>query len=198
MSLQPCSRCHRHVRVDAAGCPFCGAHVAAIAAAPSRRIAGPLSRAAVFAGLTGCWSGSTTPTQPPAPGSASVPADAQTADAPSSDIVQRPGTAGVLEGVVRDKWTNNPLPNVTVQLRDQNGLVGAVNTNERGAYRFDGVAPGDYQLVVQFHTSDSGGSAQHPVTIVPTGSRVDVALPTYHRAPSPKPYGAPPARRRIV
>lgn len=197
MSLHPCTRCLRHVRVDATACPFCGEAIRRVAPAPSRRIAGPMSRAAVFAGLTACWSGSSTPAQPPTPGSA-APADAQPADASDPDIVQSPGTAGVLEGVVRDKWTNNPLPNVTVQLRDQNGLVGAVNTNERGAYRFDRVAPGDYQLVVQFHTTDSGGSAQHPVTIFPTGSRVDVTLPTYQRAPTPKPYGAPPARRRIV
>lgn len=198
MSLQPCTRCHRHVRVDATACPFCAAPIHAAPRAPVRRVAGPLSRAAVFAGLTACWSSSSsTPTQPPTPGSASPP-DAQTADAPSSDIVTRPGTAGVLEGVVRDKNTNIPIESATVQLRDQNGLVVATNTDERGAYRFEGVAPGDYQLVVQFHTTQSGGSAQYPVTVFPTGSRVDVALPTYRAAPLPKPYGAPPARRRIV
>jgi hypothetical protein len=55
LRLTPCVRCSRHVKSDAAACPFCGAGLAAraVAAAPSRTAAERLSRAALFAATVG-------------------------------------------------------------------------------------------------------------------------------------------------
>ena len=52
-TLTPCPSCDRHVRADEARCAFCGAELAAKpAGATGRRLAGPLTRAALFAGAT--------------------------------------------------------------------------------------------------------------------------------------------------
>jgi hypothetical protein len=174
-------------------CPFCGAAVRA-GSVRTVRLAGRLSRAAVFAGLTAsCWSGNEatqrhTPPPPPPPDDAAQVVD----QAPP------PGTAAALGGVVREAGTNVPLANVTVELRDATGRIAATTTDERGNYAFWTVAPGDYQLVVKYSSYDAVGSTQRPVMVRDEAAQVDVALPLAHRAPIAKPYGAPPARRRIV
>lgn len=189
MSFDPCASCRRHVAAHERECPFCGAAPAAVVAR-SAPLAGRLSRAAVFAGLTACWSGNDavqrqTPPRPP-------PIDAPVAEVTAWD------TSAVLSGVVTEAGTRIPVANVTVELRDANGRVAATNTDDRGAYEFVSLAPGDYQLVLKYSGADAVGSTQQPVSVREIPGRTDIALPMLRRAPIAKPYGAPPARRRIV
>ncbi len=189
MSLDPCASCRRHVAAHERECPFCGAArtTVSIRATP---LAGRLSRAAVFAGLPACWMGNESPQRqtPPQP----PPVDEKHVDG------EPPGDGAALSGVVTDNGTRMPLANAKVELRDGNGLVAATTTDERGHYEFRSVAPGDYQLVTVLSTYDAGGSTQQPVSVRDVPTLLDVAMPVYRRAPSAKPYGAPPARRRIV
>lgn len=152
-------------------------------------LAGRLSRAAVFAGLTACWSGNDAAQRQAPPPPPPLPADA---------AVTPPSSTAALSGIVTEAGTKTPIANVTVELRDANGRVSATNTDERGAYELVTVTPGDYQLVLRYSSYDSAGSAQQPVSVRDVPARVDVELPLIRRAPIPKPYGAPPARRRIV
>jgi hypothetical protein len=67
MELVPCNVCRRHVSVGETTCPFCAA---AVPAQRARRFAprGRITRAAVFsAALVGCESKQTAPTPVPAP-----------------------------------------------------------------------------------------------------------------------------------
>ncbi len=190
MSFDPCASCRRHVAAGDRECPFCGAAStpSAVRTAP---LAGRLSRAAVFAGLTACWSSNDAAqpqTPPPRP-----PPDAQVVDAEVAS-----SSTAALSGVVTEAGTRTPIANVTVELRDANGQVTATTTNERGAYELVTITPGDYQLVFRYSSYDSVGSAQQPVSVRDVPARVDIAIPLLRRAPIPKPYGAPPARRRIV
>lgn len=188
MSLEPCAHCRRHVAAHERECPFCGAaHTAVVVrGAP---LVGRLSRAAVFAGLTACWSGNdATQRQTPPP----PPSDAAVAEVTPAD------SSASLSGVVTEAGTQIPVANVTVELRDADGQVAATNTDDRGAYELTSVAPGDYQLVLKYSTYDAVGSTQQAVSVREVPGRVDIALPISHRAPVAKPYGAPPARRRIV
>lgn len=183
MLLHPCVQCRRHVADSDAACPFCDAARARPARPRARPLVGRISRAAVFAGLTACWTSSKPTAAEPAPG------DPQVVDKVT------PGEPGMLSGVITD-GNGAPLPSATVELHDANGKVAAVNTNERGAYHFN-VPTGDYQLVLEYAGDDRGGTAQKPVTVRAT-TQLDVALPLWVRAPTPMPYGAPPARRRVV
>lgn len=83
MKLLSCSSCARHVRVDAASCPFCGAAVVAPPeAAPTRK---RVSRAAMVAGAAvvavACSSTSTVALYGAPAGDAGPPGDAATSDA---------------------------------------------------------------------------------------------------------------------
>lgn len=147
----------------------------------------------MFAGLTAsaaCWTGNDaaqrqTPPPPPVD-------DMHVVD------TRPPGTGAALAGVVTEAGTKTPLANVTVELRDANGQIVATNTDARGSYEFPTVAPGDYQLVLKYSSYDAAGSTQQPVSVRADATELDIALPVLRRAPIPKPYGAPPARRRIV
>lgn len=149
-----------------------------------------MSRAAVFAGLSACWtSTSTAPSQPPPP----PPADA------AGSAVERPPTDGQsLAGKVVDARTRNPLSSVVVDLRDEHGRVAQTHTDDVGRYRFDSIAQGNYQLVFSYSTGVEVGTWQQPVVVGDRPAEVDIALQLLRRAPTPKPYGAPPARRRVV
>ncbi len=87
IDLAPCSACRRHVRIDEATCPFCGA---ATAGAPRTLPVGRFARAAVFAGAvagaaTGCG-GKSKPADPNIENESTATIDAGAPDAaPVSD-----------------------------------------------------------------------------------------------------------------
>jgi hypothetical protein len=166
--------------------------VAATARRSSLAFVGRLSRAAVFSGLAACW---TNTTREPTAATPPPPPNDDTSMLRAQDRAAGPAS---LTGQVINKTTNAPVPNAVVELHDQNGRVAATNTDADGRYRFDGLRPDDYQVVVRYSTPIEAGSAQLPVSFDEKGGALVVLLPVYNRASVPKPYGAPPARRRIV
>lgn len=147
-----------------------------------------MSRAAVFVGLSACWSNA-------APTEKTIVADDKS-HAIATDARPAPPTGASLYGVVSDGVA--ALPHAMVELRDANGRIAATNTDERGAYRLEGIVAGDYQIIVQYGGGDEVGSTQRPVTVRDVGSQLDLTLKVHRRVPVAKPYGAPPARRRTV
>lgn len=184
MTLQPCASCRRHIASDARCCPFCGDAVIALAVASPRRTVGRLSRAAVFAGLAGCWTGSQSAVEPPPP--------------PPGDTPTIPTQRSSFEGTVTELGSNVPLRYATVELRDATGVLTSVNTDEEGRYRFTDIPPGEYHVVVRYSTGSESGTAQQAVTVRDEPDEYNIAVPVNRPAPMPMPYGAPPARRRIV
>lgn len=187
MSLHPCTSCRRHVRADADACPFCGGPQTTRTVVSGVPAVGRISRAAVFAGLTACWtsSRSTEPAAPPPP-------------PPATDAAVVTEAEPLLTGAVFEKGTQRAIYDAVVELRDANGKVAAVNTDMNGGYELD-VPPGEYQLVVHVNDGSAVGSAQVPVSVRDSAQHLVVEVPLLRRAPIPKPYGAPPARRaRIV
>jgi len=185
--MRPCPACSRHVR-DAT-CPFCGA---AVPAAARSVFAGPVTRAAVFSALAGCWTGST-------------PAEQQTTVVDHHHEEQtkpQPPASGTIEGTVIDSNSGVPVAYAQVTLVEKNQVA---QTDAQGHYKLEGVAPGTYTLRVTAAANNphqGGAVAQANVTLGDTGARADVqiAMPIYRYNPNqaPMPYGAPPARRRIV
>src|SRR5262245_16947602 len=105
MTLEPCTQCRRHIAADATVCPFCAAahHTASRTAAI---VAGRFSRAAVFAGLAGCYTSNPPPQYPPPPPPGDQqppppPVDQQQQQ-PDQHFSQPPVTGGTIQGVVTD------------------------------------------------------------------------------------------------
>jgi len=163
-------------------------------------IVGTMSRAAVFAGLSACWTSTKGPADPPPPPPPpqTVPADAAVAQADEPPTPDAAANAPILGGVILDKFAKTPLASATVELHDAKGKVASVNADGSGRYAFADLVAGDYQLVVRYNTNYGVGSAQVPVSVRDRPQQVDVPVPVTRRAPIPKPYGAPPARRRIT
>lgn len=92
-------------------------------------------------------------------------------------VTLRKGAA--VEGTVRDGNTGAPLPNATVEARDETGAVyapwepgaGTVRamTNARGQFRIDGIAPGLHTVTAYLRGFNR--ASRHSV---PTGGRVDL------------------------
>jgi hypothetical protein len=156
---------------------------------------GRLGRAAVFAGATlagtACW------TDAPAP--RTTPVDTRHHDdwaAKHDDLA--PGT---IRGTLRNGASGQPLPGypVTVRSRDGQTVQDAV-TDQYGAFVFTGLMPGEYTVMHQPNNPHHSVSQIQVTLSVDAGQRVDlpVYVPPPDRGPCCKPYGAPPARRRIV
>ncbi|HEX5061199.1 MAG TPA: carboxypeptidase-like regulatory domain-containing protein [Kofleriaceae bacterium] len=189
MRLRPCEGCRRHVAVDEARCPFCG-HALAPVAMGLLVPRGRFSRAAVFAGATlagACWTGSTTPRETPI----------EHKQVESKPSVPPPGT---IRGVVHNADGGAPLPGVTVTVQKPDGSPVYATTNAKGEYEFKNLPPGQY--AVMFQSGNPNETPQGtPVTLESDAGAtadvfIDLTIPD--RAPCCKPYGAPPARRRIV
>jgi hypothetical protein len=156
---------------------------------------GRLGRAAVFAGATlagtACW------TDAPAPRTTPIEHRHDNAWAAKHDDLA-PGT---IRGVIRDANNGHPLPGFPVELRSADGRISQqAMSDQYGAYVFTGLTPGAYVVEHQ-----SGNPRQAPMRVevslsVDAGQRVDI--PVYmqpiDKGACCKPYGAPPARRRIV
>jgi hypothetical protein len=187
-ALRPCPACARHVRPADDACPFCGAAVPP--ATPRPQLVGKITRAAVFTALAGCWTNTT-------------PAEQHTTPDPdhTTDHTADPAPAtGTIEGIVSD--ANGPIDGARVSL---DGRTGAT-TNAQGRYHFDRVAAGPHQLMISTQGNrNHGGGRMVQMPIVVDGNKVargdaqlDVVDPAFDPNNIPKPYGAPPARRRIV
>lgn len=105
-----------------------------------------------------------------------------------------------IRGFVRDVDTGEPLPGVLVSLHAGDGDYRESWTDDRGEYVFVDLEPGTYTVAyVPRHPRDSGTEVQ--VTLAEgAGQRADLEIeaPRPDLGPCCKPYGAPPARRRVV
>lgn len=151
-----------------------------------------LGRAAVFAGATlagtACW------TDKPAPRTTPIEHSRRVDDKTSA---LAPGT---IHGVIRDARTGQPLPGFPVMLRSGGAVTQSTTSNQYGEFVFTGLTPGDYVLEHQPNNPHQGPSQIDVSLSVDAGQQVD--LPVYQPEPDRgaccKPYGAPPARRRLV
>ncbi len=197
MSFAPCPSCQRHVSGADAACPFCGARTSVVSRIGSS-YAARLTRAAVFAGAAACG-GAANQTTPPRPAPVEYPFTLPPAPAQ--------GRAS-LSGVVRED--GHRRASVDVVLHADTGEEKRVRTNDRGEFQFLDLPPGNYSLVSDpgyTYSGRQGGPVMQPqegVQLLPDANeRRDlsiVAPPPYvpDTGPCCKPYGAPPARRRVV
>jgi hypothetical protein len=185
--VTPCPGCNRHVRDTT--CPFCGAAVPT--AAPRPAFVGRITRAAVFSAVAGCWTGPTAP-------DVKQPDDTQHAQGSAA------ATTGTIEGVATDAMTGEPVAEATVRVA--NTTIEA-KTDEQGHYLLTGLPPGTYTVVIYGGDRNPRLRGAMGQVTVATGSRGDVSIDVPQmRHPgggigpngTPMPYGAPPARRRIV
>ena len=187
MTLSPCPQCRRHVAITESTCPFCAAPLAASAAPET--IYGRWSRAAVFAGLAGCYTSNPPPQNPPPP-----PPDQQ------QTFAQPPASSGVITGVVTDG--SAPRPGVAIRV-EGGGLQQPIETRTdgNGRYQVGNLAPGTYRVTFGQANHPRQRPPQRTVQVADGSVQVDVTIapqPVYDPSNVPKPYGAPPARRRIV
>lgn len=193
MSLRPCPACRRHAAVAAVHCVFCAAPLPAAAARPPVP-RGRLSPAAVFGAAlasSACWSSAS-----PAPPSGD-PARA-TGDVPAAE-------GGAIEGTVTSA-TEGAFAGWQVTLTGPDGQTRQLRSDDLGRFRFEGLAPGRY--TVRWDATLPRG--RRPVAALQADQQVDVAdgatarvelmvaVPAPQLSPSPMPYGAPPARHRVV
>lgn len=196
MGLRPCGSCRRHVHASEASCPFCRAELAPVAPRFAT-IGGRLGRAAIFAGATlagsACWSQSQ-------PREKKIEHD--TVEAKPGPIEVKPGPldVGTIRGFVRDGRTGALMPNFRVMLQHPDGTITNTTSDQRGEYVFKNLAPGNY-VVHHPPTHPRQGPVGMTVLLgADKGQEADVTVyfPEPDRGPCCKPYGAPPARRRVV
>jgi hypothetical protein len=210
--LAPCPACRRHV-ADESACPFCGTP---LTITPTIRptLPGRFSRAAVFAGATlvGCSSGSSS--NEPAPPPPAPPVARSDAPPPPPPLPDAPTRARVVGRKLT--FSGRPLKNSEVALVDPDAATGAGEgsaaappvlgsagsastpgrrvalTDSEGNFAFEDIEPGDYLL-------ESPG-AQHAIHLETGTNHVDFVMPKPPEVHHPinMPYGAPPARYRIV
>jgi hypothetical protein len=190
MLLRLCARCRRHVDVSEVECPFCDVTLAA--SSPSRPLvtAGRLGRAAVFAGATlastACWTDAKTPTTP--------------IDHKQSDAKPTTPPPGTIRGVIRNAETGEALAGMSLMIRLSDDNTIYATSNDKGEYEFNKLPPGKY--LVEYELGNPR-ERPHGVSVTlgeDTGvtANVTVLFPAPDRGPCCKPYGAPPARRRVV
>jgi hypothetical protein len=186
MDFVPCARCRRHVAALEDACPFCGT-----SRTPIRRALvvkpGRLSRAAVFAGLAACYTSGPPPAPPRSP-----PPDGSGATTENQRWVR--GSA--LQGKLTNVRTGAPLVGVIVEVWTSGNEATTATTNANGEYVIEGLEPRDY--TVSFSGPDGIRYAASKIVEV-RGSKTafDLAFDPV-AVPVAKPYGAPPARRRVV
>lgn len=178
--LVPCDRCKRHISVREDVCPFC-------------RQPGALSKlgaAALSAGvlLAGCDAGKT---KTQGPGSAAV-------------VPKR--TYATVRGKVSNR-AGGPLANASVTINlDYSGSAAqhghafgkTVPTDSEGRYTLDLIEQGAYILYFGFGNGSERGEDQRALVVkADEDQTIDVVL-DMRTMDIAKPYGAPPARRRVV
>jgi hypothetical protein len=183
MVLEPCPTCHRHIADDEVHCPFCGAAHVEREPRAMRMIAGRWSRAAIFAGgaLLAPACGSTPPSTTTGPTDISL-------------------STGRIAGKATGDRTGAPIRG-TVYFFDEAGKSYAAAPDVNGDFTIE-VPPGTYKTSVPRPFQRRGPPLPDTVitTVVKAGATATVNL-TFHE-PDPDaqkmPYGAPPARRRLV
>jgi hypothetical protein len=218
MNLEPCTSCRRHVDVRVTACPFCG--VAMQARSRMRAVFGRASRAAVFASAAACASSTphaAPPPPPPPPPDPVVVKQPDPVDAQAQHFATAPppveGKASLRGVVTRDRAL---LPGVVVHaVNDAARITRQATTNDKGEYELLDLEPGSWRLFLDQSVYDAyagsrrpqeGPLPQPPISVTleaGKSERRDLATagpPVYQHDPGPccKPYGAPPARRRIV
>lgn len=195
MHLEPCAKCKRHVAVDATACPFCEAPI--VASPPRSILVGRWSRAAIFASATtlgACHtnSSSTATMQ-------QIRNDTKTE--PTKVAPPAPGT-GTIHGVIVDQ-NGALIPNHSVGLA-RSGSYDAqrsVTTDARGEFVFADLPPGSYQVFYEI-PDNPRQSPNLSFVEVKEGEIAETKGAIYPEpvdtGPCCKPYGAPPARRRVV
>ncbi|HUS30591.1 MAG TPA: carboxypeptidase-like regulatory domain-containing protein [Kofleriaceae bacterium] len=205
MQLVACTKCNRHIRITATHCPFCSA--------PHTRIArslldagGRLSRAAVFAGAAACYTSSPQQVQgppPPPPPDDTVqqappPDDSTFSQPPPGD--RQPYSLGRIEGTVSARGPGLNIGGIRVFVHGQN-LNQDTTTDEGGRFRFEKLPPGTYTIELEGNGNPRSAPPRQVVTVIADGAAtVTLVYSPYvpDRGPCCKPYGAPPARRRVV
>ena len=177
--LVPCDRCKRHISLREDVCPFCR-QPSALAI---------LGAAALSAGvlLAGCDAGRT---KAPGPGSA----------------VQAKRTYAAIRGRVTSR-AGLPLSNASVTINlDYSGSAAqtghnfakTVPTDNDGRYTLDLIEPGAYMLYFGWNGGNDRGEDQRALVVKPDEDQVIDVVLDMRTMDIAKPYGAPPARRRVV
>jgi Carboxypeptidase regulatory-like domain len=199
-TLVPCSQCHRHVRVTEDGCPFCRAP-------RSSALVGAIMGLAVGCGTPAPRTQMVRelPIQAPDAGAPDAPPDAApvvvdaAVDAPPAPPAQGKGK---ISGRVFSKvGANTVYYDVGLQLISSDRTViryAGTNSAQQGAYELQDLPPGTYKL----HISDNTQDADAELDVVVGRDQsvkldIDLARIAMRLRPA-KPYGAPPARRRLV
>jgi uncharacterized protein YfaS (alpha-2-macroglobulin family) len=108
---------------------------------------------------------------------------------------------GHLEGTLTDLGRGTPVANMQIQLVRNDGKQLSTTTDQTGHYVFDDVEPGDYRIEWDINNNPRHSPRVLRTTIA-AGAQVTldltVSYPTYQQHTVPMPYGAPPARNRIV
>jgi hypothetical protein len=143
--------------------------------------------------------------EPPIP----IPIDAGAP--PTPDASMRPAiTGGALHVSLHDDKAGTPITGIYVYIWLPDGNHRSELTDATGTARFDGLAKGTYKVrtpaaMLVDGNNETGIDGQKDEQVRVTGTsvvkldrRIPVRRTTAIRAPMPKPYGAPPARRRTV
>ncbi len=164
-----------------------------------------LTRAAIFAALSsGCYTSNPPPEGPPPP--PPPPHDQQVTNEqtfadPPPPPPPPPATAanGSVAGTVTASDGSGPMNHLPITLTGPNGTQRSTNTDANGRYVFDRLAPGSYTLTFGYSNHPRRRPPQQGV-IVKQDAAATVNFTYYIAPPSnvPMPYGAPPARRRVV
>lgn len=213
MPLVACARCNRHIRDSATRCPFCDASRETHLITRVIDTGARLSRAAVFAGAAACYTSPPAPQGPPPPPPPDQTATGETTGggfaqpppdggAHGGDTQTAPPIAGgTIDGVARDGGMQQPIPHAMISLIGT-GIQQVVNADEHGRFAFHGLPAGRYQIALQGQTRNPRQAPPtRVVTLVENGTEhIILNVPPYvpDRGPCCKPYGAPPARRRVV
>lgn len=174
----------------------------------------------------GCSAPQDGPAARPAPTVASSPKDPPPADTqfaqappvptdagapPTPDAATRPAITGAaLHVSLHDDKAGTPVSGVYIYIWLPDGNFRSELTDATGTARFDGLAKGTYKvrtpaamIIDGNNAADINGQKDEEVRVTGTNvvnldRRIPVQRTSAVRAPIPKPYGAPPARRRMV
>jgi hypothetical protein len=228
MELVPCASCRRHVAVGERACPFCGsACTRAAATRPRLGGRFSRAAVFAGATLAGCQPrppdvqgpppddtqrvAATPPVDAALP--APVPADAPPPPAPppadAAPVAPPVATAtATIRGVVRTT-RGVPIPGVRVHAQGPDRATSDARTDQAGTFTLRDLAAGVYRVTFEWEHGVSNPRHVPPreqrLIKVVAGGTEDVVVRFEEPAPVPidpgpccKPYGAPPARRRVV
>lgn len=202
--LVPCARCHRHIAADRATCPFCSVTIERPAISRLVARSARLSRVAMLAGVTACYTGTPSPS-PPVRGDQAPPV---APTPPPDDTSAKPPVtgSGVIEGRLYDRDAQRGIAGILVMARrisDRDSH--STRTDATGSFSFANLPAGQYRVTVDHSGTSRPGMMDRVVDVVEGGvARTVFEVPVVERDPrrersDPRmPYGAPPMRRRIT